>query len=120
LNGQPHIWVHKELCAGGRYDGLVGQLKGKQINLYLQLVLRWVWSVYCCCLNKLKTTKYVIVKLFLLADPATQGKALVLAEQIRDPVRSCKQLRLKTGSQVHEEPNEKSGSIWCNLCFDFW
>jgi histidyl-tRNA synthetase len=29
LNGQPHIWVHKELCAGGRYDGLVGQLKGK-------------------------------------------------------------------------------------------
>jgi histidyl-tRNA synthetase len=44
-----------------------------------------------------------------LADPATQGKALVLAEQIRDPVRSCKQHnRLKTGSQVHEEPNEKS------------
>lgn len=35
------------VCGGGRYDGLVGQLKEKQISLYLPLVLAWEWSVYC-------------------------------------------------------------------------
>ena len=39
-------------------------------------------------------------ELFLLSDPATQGKALVLAEQIRDQLETTNStIRLKTGSQ---------------------
>lgn len=38
--------------------------------------------------------------IFLVADPASQGKALVLAEQIRDQLEAAgSTIRLKTGSQ---------------------
>ena len=39
-------------------------------------------------------------EVFLVADPASQGKALVLAEQIRDQLEAAgSNIRLKVGSQ---------------------
>jgi histidyl-tRNA synthetase len=39
-------------------------------------------------------------EIFLVSDPATQGKALVLAEQIRDQLENANSaIRLKVGSQ---------------------
>jgi histidyl-tRNA synthetase len=60
-----HLGSQGTVCAGGRYDGLVGQLKVKQISLFL-LVLRWGWSVCCCLLEQLnKRTSYVIAMCFI-------------------------------------------------------
>ncbi|TEU30044.1 histidine--tRNA ligase [Alkanindiges illinoisensis] len=96
-----HLGAQGTVCAGGRYDGLVGQLKGKPeqsmpavgfalgMERLLLLLEQTSWVV--------NTTECDV---FLLADPVCQGQALVLAEQLRS---QCAQqgvlLRLKTGSQ---------------------
>ena len=56
-------------------------------------------------------------EVFLLADPTTQGKALVLAEQIRDQLEQAgSQIRLKVGSQGSMKSQMKkadqSGAIY--------
>ncbi len=95
-----HLGAQGTVCAGGRYDGLVGQLKGKadqsvpavgfgmgleRLLLLLELG-EGAASVSDC-------------DVFLLADPAYQTKALLLAEVLRDAFDSQNQsLRVKTGS----------------------
>lgn len=96
-----HLGAQGTVCAGGRYDGLVGQLKGKPEQSVpavgfalgmerLLLLLEQTSQV-------INTTECDV---FLLADPVCQGQALVLAEQLRS---QCSQqgvlIRLKTGSQ---------------------
>src|SRR5690606_28939873 len=56
-------------------------------------------------------------ELFLVSDPATQGRALVLAEQIRDQLEALNStIRLKTGSQGSMKSQMKkadqSGAIY--------
>lgn len=84
------------VCAGGRYDGLVGQLKGKpeqsvpavgfalgmeRLLLLLEQTAQCIDSAEC--------------DVFLLADPAHHLAASVLAETLRD---QAPQLRLKLGA----------------------
>ncbi len=60
-------------------------------------------------------------EMFLLADPVSQGKALVLAEQIRNQLDAASStLRLKVGSHGSMKvANEKSGSVWRIVCPHF-
>ncbi|MEC7120796.1 MAG: histidine--tRNA ligase [Pseudomonadota bacterium] len=84
------------VCAGGRYDGLVGQLKGKpeqsvpavgfalgmeRLLLLLEQIERPVDCAEC--------------DVFLLADPTLHVQASQLAEQLRDRLPH---LRLKLGA----------------------
>lgn len=49
-------------------------------------------------------------EVFLLAEPAFQAKALVLAEQIRDQLEAANSsIRLKTGSQGSMKSQMKKG-----------
>lgn len=96
-----HLGAQGTVCAGGRYDGLVGQLKGKPEQSVpavgfalgmerLLLLLEQTSQV-------INTTECDV---FLLADPVCQGQALVLAEQLRSQFSQQGVLiRLKTGSQ---------------------
>ncbi|RYZ87700.1 MAG: hypothetical protein EOO68_27310, partial [Moraxellaceae bacterium] len=96
-----HLGAQGTVCAGGRYDGLVGQLKGKpdqsvpavgfalgmeRLLLLLEQTSHQVNSSECDA--------------FLLADPQCQTQALLLAEQLRDQFeQQNSSIRLKTGSQ---------------------
>ena len=96
-----HLGAQGTVCAGGRYDGLVGQLKGKpeqsvpavgfalgmeRLLLLLEQTSQVVNTTEC--------------DVFLLADPVCQGQALVLAEQLRSQfAQQGVLIRLKTGSQ---------------------
>ncbi|WP_410209267.1 histidine--tRNA ligase [Aquirhabdus sp.] len=95
-----HLGAQGTVCAGGRYDGLVGQLKGKadqsvpavgfgmgMERLLLLLELGAGNTIPSDC------------DVFLLADPVYQTKALLLAESLRDRFATQPQpLRMKTGS----------------------
>jgi histidyl-tRNA synthetase len=95
-----HLGAQGTVCAGGRYDGLVGQLKGKadqsvpavgfalgieRLLLLLELVEGNAVDGEC--------------EVYLLADPVFQGQVLLLAESLRDHFEATGQvLRIKTGS----------------------
>lgn len=89
------------VCAGGRYDGLVGQLKGKADQSVPAVGFAMGMERLLLLLEQLEQAKTVRdCEIFLLAEPAYQAKALVLAEQIRDQLEAANSpIRLKTGSQ---------------------
>ncbi|MCH7314632.1 histidine--tRNA ligase [Acinetobacter sp. ANC 3882] len=89
------------VCAGGRYDGLVGQLKGKADQSVPAVGFAMGMERLLLLLEQVEQTKEVRdCEIFLLAEPAYQAKALVLAEQIRDQLEAANSsIRLKTGSQ---------------------
>ncbi|QHH99193.1 histidine--tRNA ligase [Acinetobacter dispersus] len=89
------------VCAGGRYDGLVGQLKGKADQSVPAVGFAMGMERFLLLLEQVEQTKDVRdCEIFLLAEPAYQAKALVLAEQIRDQLEAANStIRLKTGSQ---------------------
>lgn len=96
-----HLGAQGTVCGGGRYDSLVGQLKGKAnqsvpavgfgmgLERLLLLVEQFAEPVatHDC-------------DVFLVADPQYQGHALVLAEQLRDQLeqQNAQHIRVKTGS----------------------
>ena len=88
------------VCAGGRYDGLVGQLKGK-VDQSVPAVGFAMGMERLLLLEQVEQAKEVRdCEVFLVAEPAYQAKALVLAEQIRDQLEAANSnIRLKTGSQ---------------------
>ena len=96
-----HLGSQGTVCAGGRYDGLVGQLKGKPDQSVPAVGFAMGMERLLLLLEQLEdNTPIRECELFLLSDPATQGKALVLAEQIRDQLETTNSIiRLKTGSQ---------------------
>lgn len=96
-----HLGSQGTVCAGGRYDGLVGQLKGKPDQSVPAVGFAMGMERLLLLLEQLEdNTPIRECELFLLSDPATQGKALVLAEQIRDQLEATNStIRLKTGSQ---------------------
>ncbi|MEQ1296911.1 histidine--tRNA ligase [Acinetobacter soli] len=89
------------VCAGGRYDGLVGQLKGKADQSIPAVGFAMGMERLLLLLEQVEQVQAVRdCDVFLVAEPAYQGKALVLAEQVRDQLEKLNHpLRIKTGSQ---------------------
>ncbi len=96
-----HLGSQGTVCAGGRYDGLVGQLKGKPEQSVPAVGFAMGMERLLLLLEQVEDiTPVRDCEMFLLADPATQGQALVVAEQIRNQLESLNSpIRLKTGSQ---------------------
>lgn len=95
-----HLGSQGTVCAGGRYDGLVGQLKGKADQSVPAVGFAMGMERLLLLLEQQLTESTTDCDVFLLAEPAYQGKALVLAEQLRDQFeQSHSTIRLKTGSQ---------------------
>lgn len=89
------------VCAGGRYDGLVGQLKGKADQSIPAVGFAMGMERLLLLLEQVEQVQAVRdCDVFLVAEPAYQRKALVLAEQVRDQLEQLNHpLRIKTGSQ---------------------
>ncbi len=89
------------VCAGGRYDGLVGQLKGKADQSVPAVGFAMGMERLLLLLEQVQQEQTVRdCEVFLVAEPAYQAKALVLAEQVRDQLEAANSpVRLKTGSQ---------------------
>lgn len=96
-----HLGAQGTVCAGGRYDGLVGQLKGKPEQSVPAVGFALGMERLLLLLEQTEqalTTSECDV--FLLADPSCQTNALLLSEQLRDHFEQQSLiLRLKTGSQ---------------------
>ena len=95
-----HLGSQGTVCAGGRYDGLVGQLKGKADQSVPAVGFAMGMERLLLLLEQVEdATPIRDCEMFLLADPASQGKALVFAEQIRNQLDAASStLRLKVGS----------------------
>lgn len=89
------------VCAGGRYDGLVGQLKGKADQSVPAVGFAMGMERLLLLLEQVEQAETVRdCEVFLVAEPAYQSKALVLAEQLRDQLEAANSnVRIKTGSQ---------------------
>lgn len=89
------------VCAGGRYDGLVGQLKGKADQSVPAVGFAMGMERLLLLLEQVEQAETVRdCEVFLVAEPAYQSKALVLAEQLRDQLEAANSnIRIKTGSQ---------------------
>lgn len=113
-----HLGSQGTVCAGGRYDGLVGQLKGKLDQSVPAVGFAMGMERLLLLLEQVEdSTPTRECELFLLSDPATQGQALVLAEQMRDQIETANSaIRLKTGSQGSMKSQMKkadqSGAIY--------
>ena len=96
-----HLGSQGTVCAGGRYDGLVGQLKGKADQSVPAVGFAMGMERLLLLLEQLQDqTSTADCEVFLLSDPVSQGKTLILAEQIRDQFEAANsQIRLKVGSQ---------------------
>ncbi|GAA5017380.1 histidine--tRNA ligase [Acinetobacter puyangensis] len=95
-----HLGSQGTVCAGGRYDGLVGQLKGKADQSVPAVGFAMGMERLLLLLEQQLTETITDCEVFLLAEPAYQGKALVLAEQLRNQFeQAALSIRLKTGSQ---------------------
>lgn len=96
-----HLGSQGTVCAGGRYDGLVGQLKGKADQSVPAVGFAMGMERLLLLLEQVEVqTPVRDCEVFLVADPVSQGKALVLAEQIRDQLEQANStIRLKVGSQ---------------------
>ncbi len=109
------------VCAGGRYDGLVGQLKGKADQSVPAVGFAMGMERLLLLLEQVEQAKTVRdCEIFLLAEPAYQAKALVLAEKIRDQLEAANSpIRLKTGSQGSMKSQMKkadqSGAIFAMI-----
>ncbi|MDV8153997.1 histidine--tRNA ligase [Acinetobacter bereziniae] len=113
-----HLGSQGTVCAGGRYDGLVGQLKGKPDQSVPAVGFAMGMERLLLLLEQVEdNTPTRECELFLLSDPVTQGQALVLAEQMRDQIEKANSaIRLKTGSQGSMKSQMKkadqSGAIY--------
>ncbi|MBO6152351.1 MAG: histidine--tRNA ligase [Acinetobacter sp.] len=96
-----HLGSQGTICAGGRYDGLVGQLKGKADQSVPAVGFAMWMERLLLLLEKVEDqTPVRDCEVFLLSDAALQGKALLLAEQIRNQLEAeNSNIRLKVGSQ---------------------
>ena len=113
-----HLGSQGTVCAGGRYDGLVGQLKGKADQSVPAVGFAMGMERLLLLLEQVQdNTPVRDCEVFLLADPSYQGKALVLAEQIRNQLEAANShIRLKTGSQgslkSQMKKADQSGAIY--------
>ncbi|MPW45293.1 histidine--tRNA ligase [Acinetobacter guerrae] len=109
------------VCAGGRYDGLVGQLKGKADQSVPAVGFAMGMERLLLLLEQIEQAQAVRdCDVFLVAEPAYQGHALILAEQLRDQLEtSNSSLRIKTGSQGSMKSQMKkadqSGAVYAMI-----
>ena len=96
-----HLGSQGTVCAGGRYDGLVGQLKGKADQSVPAVGFAMGMERLLLLLEQLEdSTPVRDCEIFLLSDPAAQSKAMIFAEQVRDQLEAMNSnIRLKVGSQ---------------------
>ena len=95
-----HLGAQGTVCAGGRYDGLVGQLKGKPEQSAPAVGFALGMERLLLLLEQSMQFKTNDCDVFLLADPNCQMQAMVLAEKLRSEFeQQHRVLRLKTGSQ---------------------
>ena len=96
-----HLGSQGTVCAGGRYDGLVGQLKGKVDQSVPAVGFAMGMERLLLLLEQLEdSTPVRDCEIFLLSDPAAQSKAMIFAEQVRDQLETMNSnIRLKVGSQ---------------------
>ena len=108
-------------CAGGRYDGLVGQLKGKADQSVPAVGFAMGMERLLLLLEQIEQAQVGRdCDVFLVAEPAYQGRALILAEQLRDQLEtSNSSLRIKTGSQGSMKSQMKkadqSGAVYAMI-----
>ena len=109
------------VCAGGRYDGLVGQLKGKADQSVPAVGFAMGMERLLLLLEQIEQAQVVRdCDVFLVAEPAYQGRALILAEQLRDQLEtSNSSLRIKTGSEGSMKSQMKkadqSGAVYAMI-----
>jgi histidyl-tRNA synthetase len=101
-----HLGAQGTVCAGGRYDGLVGQLKGKTDQSVPAVGFALGMERLLLLIEQVETSdKTGECEVFLLADPQYQTQVLILAESLRDAFELqnadliCAAIRIKTGSQ---------------------
>ena len=95
-----HLGAQGTVCAGGRYDGLVGQLKGKPEQSVPAVGFAMGMERLLLLLEQQLSVQSAECEVFLAAEAEYHSHALVLAEQLRDEfVSQQRQIRLKTGSQ---------------------
>ena len=109
------------VCAGGRYDGLVGQLKGKADQSVPAVGFAMGMERLLLLLEQVEQAQEIRdCDVFLVAEPAYQGRALILAEQLRDQLETINSpLRVKTGSQGSMKSQMKkadqSGAVYAMI-----
>ncbi|MFB2538592.1 MULTISPECIES: histidine--tRNA ligase [unclassified Acinetobacter] len=96
-----HLGSQGTICGGGRYDALIGQLKGKPDQTVPAAGFGMGMERLLLLLEQqLKDEQNRECEVFLVAEPAYQAQAMVLAEQLRDGfAEQGKKIRLKMGSQ---------------------
>lgn len=116
-----HLGSQGTVCAGGRYDGLVGQLKGKPDQSVPAVGFAMGIERLLLLLEQVEdNTPTRDCEVFLVADPLSQGKALILAETLRDELEAQgSTIRVKTGSQGSMKSQMKkadqSGAIFAMI-----
>jgi histidyl-tRNA synthetase len=100
-----HLGAQGTVCAGGRYDGLVGQLKGKADQSVPAVGFALGMERLLLLIEQVEAQESAAdCEVFLLADPQYQTQVLMIAESLRDTfeVQSRKlnsqAIRVKTGS----------------------
>jgi histidyl-tRNA synthetase len=113
-----HLGSQGTVCAGGRYDGLVGQLKGKPEQSVPAVGFAMGIERLLLLLELVENTEPVReCEVFLVAEQKLQGQALVLAESLRDQLEStASSLRIKVGSlgsmKSQMKKADQSGAIY--------
>lgn len=94
-----HLGSQGTVCAGGRYDGLVGQLKAKPEQSVPAVGFAMGMERLLLLLEQQLQQPVTECDVFLLAESDYQAKVMLLAEQLRDQFEAqAVQMRLKTGS----------------------
>ncbi|OTG67386.1 histidine--tRNA ligase [Acinetobacter silvestris] len=113
-----HLGSQGTVCAGGRYDGLVGQLKGKVDQTVPAVGFAMGMERLLLLLEQVEdNTPVRDCEVFLVADPAYQSKALVLVEAVRNQLEVINSsIRFKMGSlgsmKSQMKKADQSGAIY--------
>lgn len=113
-----HLGSQGTVCAGGRYDGLVGQLKGKPDQSVPAVGFAMGLERLLLLLEQVENTDPVRdCEVFLVSDASMHGKALLMAEQLRDQLEALNSnIRLKLGSmgsmKSQMKKADQSGAVY--------
>ncbi len=80
----PHLGAQATVCAGGRYDGLVGQLRGKPEQSVPAVGFALGMERLLLLLEPVDEPAPAEVDVFVAAEPTTHVQGAALAEQLRD------------------------------------
>lgn len=106
------------VLAGGRYDGLVGQLKGKPDQSVPAVGFAMGMERLLLLLEQVgESTVQRECEVFLVTEPNVYAKALIYAEQLRDQIEaSGHKIRLKLGAmgsmKSQMKKADQSGAVY--------